>query len=54
MWQYTRSMMSVQAMLVGRCGGWQTGISLSFEGPHGMVTSVFFSENQSSLEGNPA
>ena len=34
--------------------GWCPGTGLSFEGPHGMVTMVFFSGTQASFEGNPA
>jgi hypothetical protein len=34
--------------------GRRVGVGLSFNGPHGMVTLVFFSENQASFEGNPA
>jgi hypothetical protein len=34
--------------------GCSVGVGLSFDGPHGMVTLVFFSENQASFEDNPA
>jgi hypothetical protein len=48
-------MMSVQAMpAAGDAGDWRTGIGLSFEALHGMVTLVFFSGSQASFEGNPA